>query len=106
MVNPAGTLSAPSTRVISATLAPLPPSSSRMSIEPSVKSRTHFVFAGAAMRPEVLPGQRRAQAQVGVVLDGLEDRALGLAQRAVARRSRRLGERTAERLDHERVRVF
>jgi hypothetical protein len=38
MVNPAGTRSAPSTRVISATLAPLPPSSSRMSFEPSAKS--------------------------------------------------------------------
>ncbi len=38
IVNPAGTLSAPSTRVISATFAPLPPSSSRMSFAPSVKS--------------------------------------------------------------------
>ena len=37
-VNPAGTRSAPSTRVISATFAPLPPSSSRMSREPSAKS--------------------------------------------------------------------
>ena len=42
IVNPAGTRSAPSTRVISATLAPLPPSSSRMSFEPSAKSYTHF----------------------------------------------------------------
>ena len=38
IVKPAGTRSAPSTRVISATLAPLPPSSSRMSLEPSAKS--------------------------------------------------------------------
>jgi hypothetical protein len=38
IVNPAGTRSAPSTRVISATFAPLPPSSSRMSREPSAKS--------------------------------------------------------------------
>ena len=38
IVNPAGTRSAPSTRVISATLAPFPPSSSRMSFEPSAKS--------------------------------------------------------------------
>jgi hypothetical protein len=38
MVNPAGTRSAPSTRVISATFAPLPPSSSRISFEPSAKS--------------------------------------------------------------------
>jgi hypothetical protein len=38
IVNPAGTRSAPSTRVISATFAPLPPSSSRMSLEPSAKS--------------------------------------------------------------------
>ena len=38
IVNPAGTRSAPSTRVISATLAPLPPSSSRMSFDPSAKS--------------------------------------------------------------------
>src|SRR5205823_5157917 len=41
IVNPAGTRSAPSTRVISATFAPLPPNSSRMSLEPSVKSYTH-----------------------------------------------------------------
>src|SRR5579884_472473 len=39
-VKPAGTRSAPSTRVISATFAPLPPSSSRMSLEPSEKSYT------------------------------------------------------------------
>src|SRR5919202_5832922 len=45
MVKPAGTRSAPRTRVISATLAPLPPSSSRMSREPSAKSYTHFVSA-------------------------------------------------------------
>ena len=38
IVKPAGTRSAPSTRVISATLAPLPPSRSRMSREPSSKS--------------------------------------------------------------------
>jgi hypothetical protein len=38
MVKPAGTSSGPSTRVISATFAPLPPSSSRMSREPSEKS--------------------------------------------------------------------
>ena len=37
-VKPAGTRSAPSTRVISATFAPFPPSSSRMSREPSSKS--------------------------------------------------------------------
>jgi hypothetical protein len=42
IVNPAGTTSSPSTRVISATFAPLPPSSSRISREPSVKSYTHF----------------------------------------------------------------
>ena len=42
IVNPDGTRSGPSTRVISATLAPLPPSSSRMSLEPSAKSYTHF----------------------------------------------------------------
>ncbi len=38
IVKPAGTRSVPSTRVISATFAPLPPSSSRMSFEPSAKS--------------------------------------------------------------------
>ena len=38
IVKPAGTRSAPSTRVISATFAPLPPSRSRMSREPSEKS--------------------------------------------------------------------
>jgi hypothetical protein len=38
IVKPAGTFSAPSTRVISATLAPLPPSRSRCSLEPSEKS--------------------------------------------------------------------
>ena len=40
IVNPAGTTSGPSTRVISARLAPLPPSSARISREPSVKSYT------------------------------------------------------------------
>ncbi len=38
IVKPGGTRSAPSTRVISATLAPLPPRSSRMSRDPSAKS--------------------------------------------------------------------
>ena len=38
IVNPAGTRSAPSTRVISATFAPFPPSRSRMSREPSLNS--------------------------------------------------------------------
>ena len=40
IVKPAGTRSGPSTRVISAMFAPLPPSSTRMSREPSVKSYT------------------------------------------------------------------
>ncbi len=38
MVKPAGTRSAPSRRVISATPAPLPPNSSRISRDPSAKS--------------------------------------------------------------------
>ena len=38
IVKPAGTRSAPSTRVISATLAPFPPSRSRISREPSLNS--------------------------------------------------------------------
>ena len=38
IVKPAGTRSGPSTRVISAIPAPLPPSSTRMSREPSLKS--------------------------------------------------------------------
>jgi hypothetical protein len=37
IVKPAGTRSLPSTRVISATFAPLPPSSSRISRDPSAK---------------------------------------------------------------------
>jgi hypothetical protein len=41
IVKPAGTRSGSSTRVISATFAPLPPSSSRISFEPSAKSSTH-----------------------------------------------------------------
>ena len=50
IVNPAGTRSAPSTRVISATFAPFPPSSSRMSFEPSAKSYTHLCSGIAAAR--------------------------------------------------------
>ena len=38
IVKPAGTRSGPSTRVISATLAPFPPSRSRMSRDPSLNS--------------------------------------------------------------------
>jgi hypothetical protein len=38
IVNPAGTRSGPRIRVISATLAPLPPNSERISRVPSVKS--------------------------------------------------------------------
>src|SRR5215213_7851990 len=49
IVKPAGTRSAPSTRVISAMFAPLPPSRARMSREPSSKSRTHVVPAMALM---------------------------------------------------------
>ena len=49
IVNPAGTRSVPSTRVISATFAPLPPSSSRMSLEPSAKSYTHLCSGIAAV---------------------------------------------------------
>ena len=59
MVKPAGTRSAPRTRVISATFAPLPPSSSRMSFEPSEKSYTHLsaMVAGAYLpvRTDVPP---------------------------------------------------
>ena len=47
----------------------------------------------------------RAQPQVRVVLERLEDRALGLRERA-RRRVRRLGQRPAERLDHEVVRLL
>jgi hypothetical protein len=50
IVKPAGTRSGPSTRVISATLAPLPPSSSRISLEPSAKSMTHRVATEASRR--------------------------------------------------------
>src|ERR1700748_1485335 len=88
MVKPEGTRSAPSTRVISATLAPLPPSSSRMSREPSEKSYTHC----SAAIGRKLSRADGAQAQVGVVLQGVEDRPLGLGQRARARLGR-VGER-------------
>jgi hypothetical protein len=47
IVNPAGTRSAPRIRVISATLAPLPPSSSRISREPSENSYTHLLATAA-----------------------------------------------------------
>ena len=42
IVKPAGTRPAPRTRVISATLAPMPPSRSRISRDPSEKSYTHL----------------------------------------------------------------
>ena len=42
IVNPVGTRSGPSTRVISATFAPLPPSSSRMSRLPSSNGTIHL----------------------------------------------------------------
>ncbi len=43
IVKPAGTSPGPRIRVISATLAPLPPSRARMSCAPSVKSYTQRV---------------------------------------------------------------
>src|SRR3712207_2135236 len=76
MVKPAGTLSAPRTRVISATLAPLPPSRSRMSFEPSAKSYTHFSIAA------ILPPSHGPETQVRVMRERLQDRPLGLLERA------------------------
>jgi hypothetical protein len=50
IVKPAGTRAGPSTRVISATFAPLPPSSSRISREPALKSYTQVVEVAIDMR--------------------------------------------------------
>ena len=71
IVNPAGTRSAPRMRVISATFAPLPPSRSRCSREPSAKSYTHFVSRaipmardptrGGRAQPVVARGARRSR---------------------------------------------
>src|SRR3954447_13789765 len=78
-------------RVISATLAPLPPSRSRISRDPSAKSYTHCVptavtIGGTLTRP------CRAQADVGVVLHRFGDAALGRPQRR-CRGLRRVRER-------------
>src|SRR4051812_36705389 len=91
-------------RVISATLAPLPPSSSRISAEPSAKSYTYFMPTAVVTRA-ILPRCSGAQPDMRVVLDRLADRALGLAQRALPGRGR-LGERAAQRVDEEPVGVL
>src|ERR1700733_12091974 len=61
IVNPNGTRSGPSSRVISATPAPLPPSSSRMSREPSVNVYTHLVIAAPKGARDYLPRGGRAR---------------------------------------------
>ena len=48
-MNPVGTRSGPSTRVISATLAPFPPSSSRISRLPWSNGTIHLVVGGAVI---------------------------------------------------------
>ena len=62
--------------------------------------RREFAHAFGAARQPTGP-----QAQVRVVLERLEDRPLGLGERA-RRRVRRLGQRAAERADEEVVRVL
>ena len=52
-----------------------------------------------------LPGADRAQAQVGVMLEGVGDRALGLGERP-RRGVGHVGQRAAEGGDHERVGFF
>src|SRR3954451_12295260 len=103
MVKPAGTRSAPSTRVISATLAPLPPSSSRMSRDPSAKSYTHFESIGPWILPHPPDRSSAREPQVrqpdaGVVLGRLAHGTVGLRERG-GLRDRGLRERAAERLD-------
>src|SRR5690349_8443617 len=61
------------------------------------------VYDGSSRRGEA-PSDR-SQAQVRVVLERLEDRALGLRQRP-GRALRRLGQRPSERPDEELVRVL
>src|SRR5205823_9473200 len=102
IVNPCGTRSAPRTRVISATFAPLPPSRSRMSLDPSAKSYTHCVATAVPTVEPILSCRCGAQTNVPVVLGKLGDRPLDLAQGAQLG-VRRLRERAPERLDHEAV---
>src|SRR3954447_6862276 len=100
IVNPAGTLSGPRIRVISATFAPLPPNRSRISREPSAKSYTDRV--PVVIGAPTLPVSGRAQADMRVVLGRLGDRALGLAQRARLGGGR-LGQRAGQGLGQEDV---
>src|ERR687893_667977 len=64
IVKPAGTRSAPSTRVISATLAPLPPNSSRMSRLPRSNGTTHLE---SVIRRHATSSRVRAQADAAGV---------------------------------------
>src|SRR2546430_4919352 len=118
IVKPAGTRSGPRIRVISATLAPLPPMRSRMSRPPSSKAYTHLVSVTVAMAPITSEnatlrnwstsdryGANAPQAHVPVVLDRLADRAVDLPQcRPGGARHRR--QRMRQRVDHEAVRLF
>ena len=67
--------------------------------------RTRRRTARDATRAAPPTASRRAQPQVRVVLERVDDRPLGLGERA-RRRVRRLGQGPAERRDHEGVRVF
>src|SRR4051812_10595258 len=83
-------------RVISATLAPLPPSSSRMSRPPSSNAYTHLVSVAVAMDIS----HQTAKAHVRVMFHGLPDRTIYLFERRF-RGWRRLRERLGQRIDHE-----
>ena len=90
IVNPAGTRSAPSTRVISATPAPLPPSSSRCSREPSENSRIHLI----ACRPRT--ARRLARASSGSARLRLASSIISPSSSAAPRPA--AGERVEDRL--------
>src|SRR3712207_674884 len=90
-------------RVISATFAPLPPSRSRISREPSEKSYTNFVPVATSVKAAPRISLRHApQTYVRVVLQGLRYRPVGLSQCRI-RGARSLSERPAQGVDQEAV---
>ena len=110
IVNPAGTRSAPRTRVISATPAPLPPSSSRCSRDPSENAWTQLIARAASSAAPARASSASARLRLASSIISPSSIAAPSPPPASASRiararstSSRLGRKLVQRLDLGRV---
>ena len=104
IVKPSGTRTGPPMRFISAMFAPLPPSSSRISREPSENSYTHFFTAPADSIGAADRLSHAAQPDVRVVLDRSRQRPAPPGRGSSGWRLGASFSGSGERAHHERAR--